>query len=564
MHHEELSKIRQKASFFYVWFLLCHPPLVLFAGWFSGNSCLYETIISFFISAVPVALALKLGIAKAGDSKTFRYLTASSIIALTSLLVYQMRGSWQIDMHMYYFANFAMLTFFCDPLVILSAALLTAIHHLLLNFSFSYAVFPEASFIRVVLHAVIVIVECGILIVLTNYLCDLIKRNHVSMKALQESMEKEKAQRELEKQQEEKNKKEHSLKEKEKEIYAEIETILSQLSDLELSRRIPLQGKEGFILKLVTGINQVMESISNTVMDISHVIQAVAKGDLSAQITAECRGTFSDLKQDINKTLETLKNVVSGISEVTMTVTKGAEDISNKSEEILESMQHQSEKIHDAVITMEQVSSLINENNQNVEHAKELSQTNKEITDNANAIVDEAIDGLQRISDSSENISNITNVIDEIAFQTNLLSLNASVEAARAGEAGKGFAVVASEVRSLADRSSKASKEIKALISKSKEEVVLGAASVNNTGKALKNIAEVTNDSSESIQKIAVSSLEQSSGLMTINNLVKEIDQLNAINRSLIENNKKISYLFKEQIKNQTEKLQNLAAEFSS
>ena len=299
-------------------------------------------------------------------------------------------------------------------------------------------------------------------------------------------------------------------------------------------------------------------------MDISHVIQAVAKGDLSAQITAECRGTFSDLKQDINKTLETLKNVVSGISEVTMTVTKGAEDISNKSEEILESMQHQSEKIHDAVITMEQVSSLINENNQNVEHAKELSQTNKEITDNANAIVDEAIDGLQRISDSSENISNITNVIDEIAFQTNLLSLNASVEAARAGEAGKGFAVVASEVRSLADRSSKASKEIKALISKSKEEVVLGAASVNNTGKALKNIAEVTNDSSESIQKIAVSSLEQSSGLMTINNLVKEIDQLNAINRSLIENNKKISYLFKEQIKNQTEKLQNLAAEFSS
>jgi methyl-accepting chemotaxis protein len=108
---------------------------------------------------VPVGLALKLGISRAGDNAIFRQLTAGSLVALISLLVYQMRGSWQIDMHMYYFANFAMLAFFCDPFVILSAAALTAVHHLLLNFTFSYAIFPEASFYRVLLHAAIVIIE---------------------------------------------------------------------------------------------------------------------------------------------------------------------------------------------------------------------------------------------------------------------------------------------------------------------------------------------------------------------------------------------------------------------
>ena len=150
-------------------------------------------------------------------------------------------------------------------------------------------------------------------------------------------------------------------------------------------------------------------------------------------------------------------------------------------------------------------------------------------------VVGDAVKAMGAIEHSSRKISDIIGVIDEIAFQTNLLALNAAVEAARAGEAGKGFAVVASEVRSLAGRSASASKEIKALIQESGEQVVSGSALVNRAGQSLDEIVKSVMRVGDIIEQIAVATTEQSSGINEINTAISQMDEMTQQNAALVE-----------------------------
>jgi len=183
------------------------------------------------------------------------------------------------------------------------------------------------------------------------------------------------------------------------------------------------------------------------------------------------------------------------------------------------------------------MSATVRKNAENAQQAKQFATDTAAIADRGGAVVADAVAAMSKISESSGKISDIINVIDEIARQTNLLALNAAVEAARAGEAGRGFAVVASEVRSLAQRSSQAAKDIKDLITNSASRVQEGVELVNRTGQSLGEIVGSIKKVAQIVADIAVASDEQTTGIDQINKALSQMDGVTQQNSALVEEN---------------------------
>jgi methyl-accepting chemotaxis protein len=184
---------------------------------------------------------------------------------------------------------------------------------------------------------------------------------------------------------------------------------------------------------------------------------------------------------------------------------------------------------------MEELSATVRQNSENAQQANQLATTAREAADRGGKVTTQAVEAMTRIEGASQKISDIIGVIDEIAFQTNLLALNAAVEAARAGEAGKGFAVVASEVRTLAQRSAQASKEIKGLILDSGNQVKDGVKLVNAAGEALEGIVGSVKKVADIVSEIAAASAEQASGVEQVNSAVTQMDEMTQKNAALVE-----------------------------
>mgnify|MGYP001806390328 CR=1 FL=1 len=184
---------------------------------------------------------------------------------------------------------------------------------------------------------------------------------------------------------------------------------------------------------------------------------------------------------------------------------------------------------------MEELVATVRLNAENAQQANQLASRARGVANHGGDVATKAVAAMGRIEDSSQRIVDIISVMDEIAFQTNLLALNAAVEAARAGDAGKGFAVVATEVRSLAQRSSEASKEIKSLISTSSSEVRSGVGLVNEAGKALGEIVTSVKRVADIVSEIACASSEQAQGLDQVNQAVTMMDDMTQKNAALVE-----------------------------
>jgi methyl-accepting chemotaxis protein len=179
----------------------------------------------------------------------------------------------------------------------------------------------------------------------------------------------------------------------------------------------------------------------------------------------------------------------------------------------------------------------VKKNAENAQQANQFAAGTREVADRGGAVVAQAVSAMARIEESSRKISDIISVIDEIARQTNLLALNAAVEAARAGEAGRGFAVVASEVRSLAQRSSQAAKDIKDLITSSSGQVQDGVELVNKAGASLTEILASIKKVAEIVSEIAAASAEQSTGIDQVNTALTQMDEVTQQNSALVEEN---------------------------
>ncbi len=271
------------------------------------------------------------------------------------------------------------------------------------------------------------------------------------------------------------------------------------------------------------------------VAELGRGLTRLAEGDLDATITAPFPAAYEGLRADFNRTLETLGTIVAS-------VVNNANSIRDRSIEISASSDDLSRRTESQAAALEETAAALGELTASVVSAAERAAEVETVVGEAKAeaessgsVVCDAVAAMSEIKRSSDEISQIIGVIDDIAFQTNLLALNAGVEAARAGEAGRGFAVVASEVRSLAQRSSEAARQIKALIEGSAKQVQDGVSLVGQAGTALTSIVDRVSEISSLVSEIASGAKEQSTGLGEINIAITQLDQVTQQNAAMVE-----------------------------
>lgn len=261
----------------------------------------------------------------------------------------------------------------------------------------------------------------------------------------------------------------------------------------------------------------------------------IATGDLSQPVADFGRNCVGKLVPLLSAMQESLREAVSAIRSGTENISRGAAEISAGNNDLSSRTEEQAAALEQTAASMEQLTATVKFNADNARQASLLAETATTTAQQGGQLVSEVVSTMNGISGSSKKIAEITNVINGIAFQTNILALNAAVEAARAGEQGRGFAVVASEVRNLAQRSANAAKEIATLIEDSVQRVGKGAELVGTTGGTMNNILKSVQDVDAIMKQIAAASEEQSKGISQVGAAVTEMDSVTQQNASLVE-----------------------------
>ena len=264
-------------------------------------------------------------------------------------------------------------------------------------------------------------------------------------------------------------------------------------------------------------------------------LSEIAKGNLTHRVVADLIGPFAQLKQDYNLAVERLQETMRGVLESTDQIATGAGEISTAADDLSRRTEQQAASLEETAAALEEITATVKKTSANTKEATVSVSTAKNTAEEGGRVVETAIKAMDAIAQSSKQIVDIIGVIDEIAFQTNLLALNAGVEAARAGEAGRGFAVVASEVRSLAQRSSEAAKQIKTLIKTSGEHVGNGVKLVGESGQALKHIVEQVVQINSLVTEMAQAAEQQATGIEEVNSAVSQMDQVTQQNAAMVE-----------------------------
>lgn len=311
-------------------------------------------------------------------------------------------------------------------------------------------------------------------------------------------------------------------------------TTMTALQEGRFDSRIT-EDLKGDLSLIKASVNASVESLDNFFQEVNNVVNLQSQGDLTQSIQNEYPGELKVLSNALNKTLESLGGTLTEILSVSNHVSTASSEVSGGASDLNNRTQRMAASIQVNASSMEEITSTVKQNSHSAKLASTETQAARKEAADASLIAKQAVEAMEKITESSQKIADIITLIDSIAFQTNLLALNAAVEAARAGEHGRGFAVVAGEVRSLAQKSAEASREIKTLIEMSVENVESGGQFVNRTGEALDAINLSIEKVSGLINEIAVASDEQFSGIDQVNRALTDLDSETQQNAALVE-----------------------------
>jgi methyl-accepting chemotaxis protein len=529
-----------------------HAPLLGLIAWAIGAPVVTVVVVSLVLSACAEA-ALRFAPAVSD------MVIAVALVGQAALFTACFAGHpWQADTHMYFFAVVAAISALASVRALAVAAAVVAVHHLTLNFVMPALIYPGGSnVLRTLMHAAILMIETGVLMVMVQ------DRLRIHALAVEEA---ERAQADAARAQ----RAEQAAVEAEARNAAQRETLLREVeaafSDMadqglagNLGARIERNFDNEVLQSLAAKLNSFFGGLDAMLADLDTRLQALARGDLSQEMTRPQKGRFESLRQQMNLTIRSLRDVVIGISQASSAARAASGQIGTDAVDFARRTEDTAAALEETAATMEQISQTVRNTGELLfkarSFAEDLARNSRE---GARRSV-EAVDAVVAIEKQSLRIAEIVSVIDSIAFQTNLLALNAAVEAARAGEAGKGFAVVASEVRVLAQRSANAARDIAQLIEASSQSVSAGTRMVQQTGTALGEITAAIESLTATISEIATAGGEQTTGIVEINQAVSRMEQDTQSNTQVADRTVQASKALDQQV----EALEALLEQFS-
>ncbi|WMJ69082.1 methyl-accepting chemotaxis protein [Stenotrophomonas sp. 24(2023)] len=318
-------------------------------------------------------------------------------------------------------------------------------------------------------------------------------------------------------------------------INAQIKHLAGAAAAGDFSQRGDAQQFDHDFRVMLDNLNAMMAVSDANLGKLSQLLSAIAEGDLTARMQGDFQGVFATMRDDANATVSQLTQIVGQIQAATGSITQAAGEIASGNSDLSRRTEQQAANLEETAASMEELTSTVRQNAEHARQANQLAIGAQGVASQGGEVVGQVVSTMSAIEASSKKIAEIISVIDGIAFQTNILALNAAVEAARAGEQGRGFAVVASEVRTLAQRSAAAAKEIKGLIDDSVGKVSDGSALVHKAGATMGEIVASVQRVTDIMAEISAASQEQSAGIEQVNQTVVQMDETTQQNAALVE-----------------------------
>ncbi|WP_428960363.1 methyl-accepting chemotaxis protein [Xanthomonas oryzae] len=334
---------------------------------------------------------------------------------------------------------------------------------------------------------------------------------------------------------------------------AEIKHLAQSAANGDFSARGDAERFQYDFRVMVESLNTLMATADGNLHSLSGLLQSIAAGDLTARMSGDFHGVFAQMRDDANATATQLAEIVNGIKQSAVSIKGAASEIAAGNQDLSQRTEQQAASLEETAASMEELTSTVKQNAESARQANQLAIGAASVASQGGEIVSKVVQTMSGIEASSKKIADIISVIDGIAFQTNILALNAAVEAARAGEQGRGFAVVASEVRTLAQRSSGAAKEIKDLIDDSVQRVTDGSVLVHSAGTTMAEIVASVQRVTDIMGEISAASQEQSAGIEQVNQTVTQMDETTQQNAALVEEATAAARAMEEQAQQLTE-----------